>query len=260
MKFSSFETVGQQNICLTIKNNPSKNSFGVYAKTNFTQSKFRFSSAQISIVLPTIASNDKLTIHNVSNGNWVEKSKASSPEVDCKRDYIGLWLVDGKYDFIANEETLLFEFSLNKKVLIDEVRLFENKEDPKASELGMKSIDFSNLLIDEDGNHLYKFNYFDSNNSKKNYIDTAQDVELVLNPTIVKNNFNIFLKGVEENDEVSLLVVTERGTTIINTITTNKNIIARVFRVPDDIPSQNLIVRVKVKKTLISKRLVLARE
>lgn len=263
MLLSGFFAVGQQKISLKIKYNSEENNYEVYAKTNFTRKNFLWGPSQITIVVPSTLPNEKLRIRNLDGGTWEDNSLIFAPEVSKKRDFHGLSSSGNKTDLVENNETLLFYFSLPEKVAVSEVQIFDNLKDPKSGDKGMNGGDFQNSITDDKGKELYQPDLVQGTKEEKekeNEPSKVEGIELSLFPNVTREKFNISLSGVEESATVSLLVSTERGVIILQEKGTKKALSDKVFKIPSQITSQSLVVRVKTNSVVIGKRLILDRD
>lgn len=259
----NFVADAQQKITLKIKYNSEENNFGVYAKSNFTRRNFLWGPSQITITLPASLPNEKLRIKNLDGGTWEDNSLIFAPEVSKSRDFHGLSSSGNKTDLVENVEVLLFYFSLSEKITANEVQLFDNNKDPKSSDKGMNGGDFQNSITDDKGRELYYQDVtISSNDEKKEESEQKKEseIELILFPNVTKEKFNIALEGVEDKANVTLLVSTEKGIIIMQDNGTKKTLVTKTFKIPSQISSQSLVVRVKVNSTVIGKRLILERE
>jgi hypothetical protein len=259
----NFVADAQQKITLKIKYNSEENNFGVYAKANFTRRNFLWGPSQITITLPASLPNEKLRIKNLDGGTWEDNSLIFAPEVNNTRDFHGLSSSGNKTDLVENNEILLFYFSISEKVVANEVRLFDNNKDPKSSDKGMNGGDFQNSITDDKGKELYQPDVIISSNvEKKEEPENKKESEIALTlfPNVTKEKFNIALEGVEDKTNVTLLVSTEKGIVIMQDNGTKKALVEKTFKIPSQISSQSLVVRVKINATVIGKRLILERE
>lgn len=256
----------QKGVELTLKYNESTAKYGVYAKPNFTQRNFNLGPSQITVVLPSVVANEKLRIQNTDGGSWEDNSIVYAPTVNIRGDYHGIATMGAKTDLIEGHETLLFSFSVSGEVDPLQVKLFENADGPSSSSPGMKGGDFANTLNDALSGDIYMRNYQfkkykqdDSTAFVSDLVSTDSN-SLTLYPNTTQQDFKIGLSEVSEDESVTMYVVTEQGREIMRVTTTKKNLEEKVFSIPTDISSQNLVVRVKTKKNVFGRRLILDRD
>jgi hypothetical protein len=253
---------GQQKIKLNVQYNAEDNTYGVYAKANFSKQNFPLGPSQITLSLPFVLPNEKLRIKNIDGGTWEDNSLVFSPEIAPDYDFHGLTSAGDKINLVENTETLLFYFSLPVKLDVNTVALFDNEKGPKSSDKGMKGGDFQNSITDDRGRELYEPNEKSSISEKveKNTEKSNLKLDFTLFPNITKEKFSISLDGIEESDNVELLVSTDNGRIIMQEMLTKKSIAERIFKIPASISSQSLVVRIKANNDSIGKRLVLERD
>lgn len=93
---------------------------------------------------------------NHNGGKWLDNSNVFVPKVRSDCDFHGFGTNGVKiYNVVTNEPILLFELQ-QEKGLVELSRLFHNQKDPKSNGQGM---DFSNSIIDHNGEELYAVNY-----------------------------------------------------------------------------------------------------
>lgn len=257
-------SLAQRGLELTVKYNASSDKYEVYAKPNFTKRNMFLGPSQITVVLPASVANEKLRIYNVDGGAWEDNSIIYSPASNSIRDYHGISTLGAKTDFIENNETLLFSFSLEKNIDPSEVYVFENGKDPSSSASGMKGGDFSNSINDALSGDFYLGNYKDiqkkiiSPNENENL--ELENNNLVLYPNVTKEDFNVTLNNVSDDELVTMVVSTELGKELIRVNTSKRKLEERTFKIPSGVSSQNLVVRVKYGRKYLGRKLILDRE
>ena len=262
----SYFSYAQKGIELTLKYNESTAKYEVYAKPNFTKRNFNLGPSQITVVLPSVVTNEKLRIQNTDGGSWEDNSIVFAPTVNTKVDYHGIATMGAKTDLVEGYETLLFSFSISGVVDPSQVKLFENADGPSSSSPGMKGGDFANTLNDALSGDIYMGNYRlkkkiqDDSTSLVGDLVTTENNSLTLYPNTTQEDFKVGLSEVSEDESVTMYVVTEQGREIMRVTTTKKNLEEKVFSIPTDISSQNLVVRVKTKKNVFGRRLILDRD
>ena len=260
---SNMAVFGQKKIELSIKYSQEDDTYAVYAKPNFTKRDFTWGPSQVTIVLPASIANEKLRIRNIDGGAWEDNSLIFSPEVDANKDFHGFASSGNKTDLVENNESLLFYFSIPNKVAENEVRVFDNEKDPKSSEEGMKGGDFGNSIADATGNDLYAGIYGKpkvATKERKSEVVTDENSVLTLFPNTTKDIFNVSITGIDQTEQITMLVATETGREIMRVSTTKQNLESRTFRLPAEISNQNLIVRIKTNKAVFGKRLIVDKD
>lgn len=252
----------QQKIKLNVKYNSEDNTYGIYAKANFSKRNFLWGPSQITLIFPAYLPDEKLRVKNLDGGTWEDNSLVFAPEIDPKHDFHGFASAGNKTDLVENIETLLFYFTLPVRLEADEITIFDNNNGPKSSDRGMKGGDFQNSIIDEQGRELYESNEKNIVSVNKEAINENPTKKLDFNlfPNVTKEKFSVSLEGVEDQTQVELLVSTDSGRIIMQENSTKKTLSERVFKIPASIPSQSLVVRIKIANETIGKRLILERE
>lgn len=257
-------SLAQRGLELTVKYNASSDKYEVYAKPNFTKRNLFLGPSQITVVLPASVANEKLRIFNVDGGAWEDNSIIYSPTSNSIRDYHGISTLGAKTDFVENSETLLFSFSLGKDIDPAEVYLFENGKDPNSSASGMKGGDFSNSINDALSGDFYLGNYKDIQKKiispKGDESVESENNNLVLYPNITTEDFNVTLSNVSDDELVTMIVSTEFGKELIRVNTTKRKLEEKTFKIPSEVSSQNLVVRVKYGTKYLGRKLILDRE
>lgn len=260
------DSYGQKGLELTLKYNSQSVKYEVYAKPNFSQRNFLLGPSQITMVLPSAVVNEKLRVQNSDGGTWEDNSIVFSPTINPTSDYHGITTLGAKTDFIEGVETMLFSFLLSESVNPSEVRLFENEKDPKSSDLGMKGGDFANTINSAFAEEYYIGNYKDTkvvlgvSEENKAKLMEFENETLLLYPNTTNNDFKIVLNGIEDFEEVTMIVATEMGREIMKVKGRKADLMEKTFKIPATISSQSLVVRVKTQKTTFGKKLILDRE
>ncbi|MER0442854.1 hypothetical protein [Emticicia sp. W12TSBA100-4] len=260
------DSYGQKGLELTLKYNSQAEKYEVYAKPNFSQRNFLLGPSQITMVVPSAVSDEKLRIQNSDGGTWEDNSIVFSPTVNPASDYHGITTLGAKTDFIEGVETMLFSFLLSANINPTEVKLFENEKDPKSSAPGMKGGDFSNTINSALAEEYYIGNYKDTkvvlgvSEENKTKLMEFENENLLLYPNTTNEDFKIVLNGVEDFEEVTMIVATEMGREIMKVKGKKADLMEKTFKIPVKISSQSLVVRVKTQKTTFGKKLILDRE
>lgn len=259
-------TIAQKTLELTVRYNTDVDKYEVYARPNFTERNFHLGPSQITLVVPSAVSDEKLRIFNSDGGSWEDNSIVYAPAANAQSDYHGISTLGAKTDLSEGQESLLFYFSLPKGINAADVRLFENGKDPNSSAPGMKGGDFSNSLNDALSDEVYLKNYkkvsskATDNKLNKSDLLESEGNRLTLYPNTTSEQFRVSLLGIEESEEVVLMVSTEMGREIMHIKGTKRDLEARNLKIPAEISSQNLVVRVKTQKSTFGRKLVLDRE
>lgn len=260
------DSYGQKGLELTLKYNSQSGKYEVYAKPNFSQRNFLLGPSQITMVFPSAVADEKLRIQNSDGGTWEDNSVVFSPAVTPTSDYHGITTMGAKTDFIEGVETMLFSFLLSANINPTEVKLFENEKDPKSSAPGMKGGDFSNTINSALAEEYYLGNYKDlkvvlgvSEENKAKKVEFENE-NLLLYPNTTNSDFKIVLNGIEDFEEVTMIVATEMGREIMKVKGKKSDLMEKTFKIPAMISSQSLVVRVKTQKSTFGKKLILDRE
>lgn len=256
----------QKGLELTLKYNVESDKYEVYAKSNFTKKNFLLGSSQITISLPVSVEDEKLRIYNLDGGAWENNSTSFAPLANATVDYHAISTLGAKMDLSEGNESLLFYFSLPKNINPSDVKIFENGKDPNSAAFGMKGGDFSNTINDVFADEIYLRNYKEVKKPTNPTTENEKtllgfdDNNLTLYPNTTKDDFKISLNGIEDSEEVTMIVATEMGREIMNVKARKIDLIEKTFKIPATVASQNLIVRVKTQKTVFGKKLILDRE
>lgn len=260
------DSYGQKGLELTLKYDSQSEKYEVYAKPNFSQRNFLLGPSQVTVILPSTVVDEKLRIQHSDGGTWEDNSMVFSPVVSPTSDYHGITTLGAKTDLIEGVETMLFSFLLSANINPTEVKLFENEKDPKSSAPGMKGGDFSNTINSALAEEYYIGNYKDtkivlgvSEENKAKLIEFENE-NLLLYPNTTTNDFKIVLNGIEDFEEVTMIVATEMGREIMKVKGRKADLIEKTFKIPATISSQSLVVRVKTQKSTFGKKLILDRE
>lgn len=259
-------SLAQKGIELTLQYNENSDKYEVYAKPNFTKRNFFLGPSQITLVLPSSVTDEKLRISNVDGGAWEDNSMVYSPTVSANNDYHGISTLGAKTDLVEGNETLLFSFSLAKGINSSEVYLFENGKDPNSSALGMKGGDFSISLNDATSGDFFLRNYkkypqktIDLKDDKSDLLE-LENINLFLYPNTTNGDFKVMLSEVSDDEFVTMIVTTEMGSEVMKISATKRSIEERTFKVPLELSSQSLVVRIKSSTKIFGRKLILNRE
>lgn len=257
----------QKGIELTIKYNADVDKYEVFARANFTMKNFIVGPSQITISLPASVFDEKLRIFNSDGGTWEDNSIVFSPSAKPVVDFHAISTLGAKTDFIESIESLLFYFSLPNTVNPLEVKLFENGSDPNSAAAGMKGGDFSNSINNVLAEDVYLRNYKEvkkrvipSKKEKEIFLFGLEKQNLVLYPNTTKGDFKVAFSGIEDSEEVTMIIATEMGREIMKVKGTKADLMERTFKIPATVTSQKLVVRVSTEKGVFGNKLILDRE
>jgi hypothetical protein len=190
-----------------------------------------------------------------------------APKANTLVDYHAISTLGAKTDLVEGNESLLFYFSLPKTVSASEVKIFENGSDPNSSASGMKGGDFSNSLNDALAEEVYLRNYKEvkkkvnpSSEENDTNLFGMGEQNLLLFPNTTKDDFKVSFNGIEESEEVTMIIATEMGREIMKVKGTKADLMEKTFKIPAAITSQKLVVRVSTEKGVFGKKLVFDRE
>jgi len=142
----STQYLHSQQIDLTLKYVSATNMYEVYARPDFTQANFFLAGgSQITVVVPAAVSDGALSVTTVDGGPWSDNSQVYAPGADSASDYHGVATNGSTVDLVANNELLLFRFTLAMGC-VNDVRLYNNSLDPGPSDTGMNGADFGNYI------------------------------------------------------------------------------------------------------------------
>ncbi|MUV04189.1 T9SS type B sorting domain-containing protein [Flavobacterium rakeshii] len=142
----STQYLHSQQIDLTLKYVSATNMYEVYARPDFTQANFFLAGgSQITVVVPAVVNDGALSITTVDGGPWSDNSQVYAPGADSASDYHGVATNGSTVDLVANDELLLFRFTLAMGC-VNDVRLYNNSLDPGPSDTGMNGADFGNYV------------------------------------------------------------------------------------------------------------------
>lgn len=260
------DSYGQKGLELTLKYNSQSEKYEVYAKPNFSQRNFLLGPSQVTVILPSTVVDEKLRIQHSDGGTWEDNSMVFAPAANPVSDYHGITTLGAKTDLIEGVETMLFSFLLSANINPTEVKLFENEKDPKSSAPGMKGGDFSNTINSALAEEYYIGNYKDTkvvlgvSEENKAKLMEFENENLLLYPNTTNNDFKIVLNGIEDFEEVTMIVATEMGREIMKVKGRKSDLMEKTFKIPATISSQSLVVRVKTQKSTFGKKLILDRE
>lgn len=142
---AAFNSFGQNQLDLTLRYNVAQSRYEVYTKANFSQTDFLWGSSQISIVAPASLANAPFAVSSVDGGGWDDSSPVYAPTAAPSLDFHGIGSAGKKITLVANQEKLLFTFTLPGGVCVNGLRLFVNGTDPASNPVTMPG-DFANVV------------------------------------------------------------------------------------------------------------------
>ena len=153
-----------QNIDFTLRFDEISGQYQVYGKPDFSDGLFFAAGGnQISLVVPSAVVDAPLNVQTVNGGIWVDNSQVYSPTPDPAHDFHGIASNGSIISLVANQEILLFTFTLSGNPCVSQIRLFENGTDPQSNESGMSGGDFNNYFANVfDFQDYYQANYGNS--------------------------------------------------------------------------------------------------
>ncbi|WP_337045239.1 hypothetical protein [Emticicia sp. 17c] len=248
----------QKKLDLTLKYDSIFERYEVYVKPNFSQEKFVWGPSQISVVLPSNVSIDKINVKNVDGGTWEDNSVVQSPEANSERSFHGFSTNGDKVNLVENYETILFYFSLPKNINPKEVRLFENESDPQSSDKGMMGGDFKNSIIDIAGNDWFSKVYTYSIIETKEIVDEKYtDFEPIIYPNVITDNkFQVQFKGIVEDTDIMMILFNNKGNELFRKKDRKSILEKQTFILPESARNQSLILKVVTDKGTASKRIL----
>jgi len=125
---------------------------------------------------------------------------------------------------------------------------------------------FSHSINDAFATEVYLRNYKEvkrkapSKIEKKTILFGLEEQNLILYPNTTKDDFKIAFNGVEDSEEVTMIIATEMGREIMKVKGTKADLVERTFKIPSTETSQKLVVRVSTQKGVFGKKLILDRE
>ena len=135
----------QNTIDLTLRYNLAQSRYEVYARPNFSQTNFLWGSAQITVVAPASVANSAFSVVSVAAGGWNDPSPLYAPTAAPSLDFHGIGTTGNKTTVVANQELLLFTFTLPGNACVSGLRLFVNGSDPGPNPTTMSG-DFLNVI------------------------------------------------------------------------------------------------------------------
>lgn len=156
---STYAQSGQ--IDLTLRYNLAQSRYEVYARPNFSQTGFLWGSAQVSVVTPASVGNGAFNVTSHNAGAWDDNSQLYAPAAAPGLDFHGIGSTGRSTTLVANQELLLFSFTLPGNACVAGLRLFVNGSDPGSNPSTMPG-DFTNVVYVAAANNttsVYRANY-----------------------------------------------------------------------------------------------------
>lgn len=135
----------QNSIDLTLRYNIAQSRYEVYAKPNFTQANFLWGSSQITVVTPASVTDASFTVSPLVAGSWSDSSPTYAPLAAPGSDFHGIGSNGQATSLTANQEILLFTFTLPGNTCVAGLRLFVNGSDPASNAVTMPG-DYTNVI------------------------------------------------------------------------------------------------------------------
>jgi len=251
----------QPQIALRLAFNAEQNQYEVFATPNFSARNFTWGPSQVSVVLPAGQSADRLPVKSTVAGSWTDNSIIVQPQSAPKALFHGITSPGGKLDMRAGEEFLLFDFALSAGY-VENVRLFDNINDPASDRPGMKGGDFRSYMSDEKGADYLIVKSTPAllsvaQGALLTPLTDEQPLQVVAypNPT-TGGTFRLFLKGFDASETVTLHLYSVMG--IDKKQLTDKvgNLAGRPLSVPDlDSPYWIVVVERPVTNERFSQKI-----
>lgn len=253
----SFGSNAQKKLNLTVKYDAEFDRYEVYVKPNFTQRNFTWGPSQVSLVLPSNVLIDKLKISNVDGGTWEDNSIVQAPEVTPDFSYHGVITGGSKTDLTEGHESVLFYFSLPKKIDSQKIRVFDNESDPKSISKGMMGGDFRNSIVDMTGNDWFSEVYA-KEKPEINKVEEETDFDATVYPNVItEKKFRVSLNNLKEEDgDVLMILSNELGMELLRQRGSKSSLEKQVINLPESASLQGLVVKFITSKGSISRRLL----
>lgn len=141
----TLSSYAQNNVDLTLRYNLAQSRYEVYARPNFSQTDFLWGSSQITVVTPASLTNVAFSVSSLDAGGWDDSSPLYAPAAAPAYDFHGIGSSGKKANLVANQELLLFTFTLPGNACLPGLRLFVNGSDPSSNPTTMPG-DFTNVI------------------------------------------------------------------------------------------------------------------
>ena len=140
-------TIKAQNVELNLRYNTVESRYELYARPDADDPTFFWGPSQISLVVPSSIPDLPLVITSVAAGAWQDNSQVYAPTVTPGVDYHGVGSLGAPVNFTANQEVLIFYFTIPGGGCMEGLRIYNNGADPTSSDPGMAGGDFSNTIF-----------------------------------------------------------------------------------------------------------------
>ena len=156
---TALSSYAQNNIDLTLRYSIAQSRYEVYARPNFTQANFLWGSSQVSVVAPASVADAAFTVIPVAAGAWSDTSPTYAPGAAPSFDFHGIGSNGQATSLTANQELLLFTFTLPGNACVAGLRLFVNGSDPASDPINMPG-DYTNVIYAGGSvSNFYSMNY-----------------------------------------------------------------------------------------------------
>lgn len=255
----AFAATAQKKLNLSVKYDSNFDRYEVFVKPNFSEKNFTWGPSQISLVLPSSVLVDKIQIRNIDGGSWEDNSVVQAPEVSPESSYHGVSTGGDKTNLVEGSESVLFYFSLSKKVNPDLVRIFDNEKDPKSDTKGMMGGDFRNTIVDMSGRDWFSEVYAieKTKNEVKN-IEDKEPIEATVYPNVITDNkFQVSLKGITDKEgDIMMILADASGKEILRQRGSKAALEEKIYSLPKSNYVDGLVVKFITTKGTVSKKLV----
>ncbi len=252
-------SMAQKKLNLSIRYDNSFDRYEVFVKPNFSQKNFTWGPSQISLVLPSAVLVDKIQIRNIDGGAWEDNSVVQAPEVSPDFSYHGILTSGDKTNLVEGHESVLFYFTLSKKVNPDLVRLFDNEKDPKSDSKGMMGGDFKNTIVDVSGRDWFNEVYtIEKNKSEVAFTEDKEPIDAIVYPNVITDNkFQVSLKGITDKEgDILMILADASGKEILRQRGRKAALEEKTYSLPKSNHVDGLVVKFITTKGSVSKILV----
>jgi hypothetical protein len=255
--FAISTTYAQKKLNLTLKYDTDFDRYEVFVKPNFSQKNFTWGPSQISLVLPSEILVEKIQIRNVDGGAWEDNSIVIAPAVMPNKSFHGVSSGGDKTDLVEDYESVLFYFTLPKKINPNDVRIYDNDTDPKSDSKGMMGGDFRNTIVDKTGNDWFS-NIYKQEKVVVEIVEDKTPFEVNLFPNVITDNkFQVSLKGISEKDgDILMIVADASGNEVMRRKGSKSSLEKQTFNLQKNAAIEGLFVKFITPKGAISKRII----
>lgn len=254
---TNINALSQKKLNFILKYDSEFKRYEVCANPNFSEKNFIWGPSQVSLVIPSSVLVEKIRITNVDGGTWDDTSIILSPEVTPEKSFHGISSSGERTDLVENHEAVLFYFTLPNNINPSEVRLYDNKLDPKSSDKGMMGGDFSNTVVDVTGVERYN----NGNTPPKQISTEVQSnplFDVVVYPNIItENKFQLKIDGINESDgDILMILSDDLGRQLKRMKASKAEIEKQLFTLTPHETNKGLVIKFISSKGAISKRLL----